>query len=474
MGLRIYNTLSRDKQDFSPAVPGRVRMYVCGPTVYDASHMGHARSAVVFDVVYRYLRAKGFDVTYVRNFTDIDDKIINRANALGISCEELSGRYIREFHEDMDALFVLRPNEEPKATEFVGPIVAMVEKLVQKGVAYAVDGDVYFSVEVFPGYGKLSGRSLSDMDAGARVEVDDRKKSPFDFALWKSAKPGEPSWESPWGPGRPGWHIECSAMSLTHLGETFDIHGGGQDLIFPHHENEIAQSEAVNGVPFVRFWMHNGFVNVNSEKMSKSLGNFFTIRQVLEKFHPEAVRLFLLSKHYRSPVDFSDAAMDEARAALDRLYTCRGRLETLFADQAPQAGNTEHLAKFMEAMDDDFNTAGALGALFEAVRQANRLLDEQAAGSATPELAGLFADTTKMGGILGLFNGKADDYFTAMKGLAAGSTGVDPARVEALIAERSKARKEKNFARADAIRKELSDMGVTIQDSPSGTTWKLG
>ncbi len=469
MPLLVYNTLTRRKEEFVPGEPGLVRMYVCGPTVYDSAHMGHARSAVVFDVVYRHLLASGFRVTYVRNFTDVDDKIIRRAAERGEDPKTLAERYIDEFHQDMDALGVLRPSFEPRATEFIGPIIEVVTELLKKGAAYVIDGDVYFRVEAFPDYGKLSGRKLADMEAGARVDVDERKESPFDFALWKSAKPGEPSWESPWGPGRPGWHIECSAMSRQQLGHGFDIHGGGSDLIFPHHENEIAQSEAAFGGSFVRYWIHNGFVNVNSEKMSKSLGNFFTVGEALKQYHPEAIRLFLLSKHYRGPVDFSDSAMNDAAAGLDRMYSCLLRAGEFLPGPLAD-GSSGYPERFREAMDDDFNTAAALGVLFEAVRQANRLMDEKGEPA---EIRGLALDIRAMGGLLGLFSQEPARYFETRKEAAAEKSSADTSVIEALIAECAAARKAKDFKAADAVRAKLKDMGVVIEDGPNGTTWKF-
>ena len=327
MSLRVFNTLNRKKEVFKPLDPGKVRMYVCGPTVYDSCHIGHARSVVVFDVIARYLKAIGYDVLYVRNFTDVDDKIIDKANQLGIDSKAVAERFIKEFYDDMDALNVERATIEPKATDHIIQIIQFIEKLIKGGFAYRVEGDVYFSVEKFEEYGKLSGRKLDEMEAGARVDINERKNNPFDFVLWKSAKPGEPFWESPWGKGRPGWHIECSVMSSEYLGVTFDIHGGGKDLCFPHHENEIAQSESISGEPFVKYWIHNGFVNINQEKMSKSLGNFLMIKDVLKTYHPEVVRLFLLSNHYRSPIDFTEKAMDEARRGLDKMYALLLRVD---------------------------------------------------------------------------------------------------------------------------------------------------
>ncbi|HEX2769405.1 MAG TPA: cysteine--tRNA ligase, partial [Geobacteraceae bacterium] len=394
MPLRVYNTLTAGKEEFVPLRPGKVGMYVCGVTVYDYSHIGHARANVVFDVICRYLRFLGYDVTYVRNYTDIDDKIINRANSEGVPFNEITERFIREFDHDMAELGLELPTFQPKATEHVADIIALVNSLIDKGHAYAAGGDVYFCVEKFATYLKLSRRNLEEMQAGARIEVGEKKRHPMDFALWKEAKPGEPFWESPWGKGRPGWHIECSAMSIRYLGETFDIHGGGKDLIFPHHENEIAQSEAATGHPFVRYWLHNGFVNINAEKMSKSLGNFFTIREVLERYDSEVLRFFLISAHYRSPLDFSDQNLTEAESGMERIYGALAGIDAVLAigEEAPGAGiNPDHLnvaerelldksdalpERFTEAMDDDFNTAQALGHIFDLVRCINRALDE--------------------------------------------------------------------------------------------------
>jgi cysteinyl-tRNA synthetase len=471
MALTIHNTLNRKKEPFEPAEPGHVRMYVCGPTVYDSAHIGHARSVVVFDVVYRYLLALGYKVTYVRNFTDVDDKIIARANALGTDSASVAERYIREFHEDMDALLVKRPTLEPKATEHIPQIIEVCRTLVEKGAAYEAGGDLFFRVESFPGYGRLSGRRLEDMEAGARVGVDARKENPHDFVLWKAAKPGEPSWDSPWGAGRPGWHIECSAMSKEHLGMFFDIHGGGQDLIFPHHENEIAQSEAAFGKTFVRFWMHNGFVNIDSEKMSKSLGNFLTLRGVLEAHHPEAVRLFLLSKHYRSPIDYTAQALEEAQTGLERAYAVLARMEEEGCREDMEcARNGPYWERFRAAMDDDFNTAAALGVLFDAARKANRLLDARIREAPLPECR----DILRMGEVLGLLGEKPSVFFARKKEDGAKKSGVDPAHIEALLQKRAEARKAKDFKSADAIRDELAALGVTIKDSPAGTTWSVG
>ncbi len=475
--LRIYNTLSGKKEVFEPVEPGRVRMYVCGPTVYDSCHIGHARSVVTFDVIVRYLKAKSFDVTYVRNFTDIDDKIINRANQSGVGYKELAEKYIKEFHEDMNSLNVNMPDEEPKATEHIEQIIKVIEKLIDNNFAYRINGDVYYSVEKFENYGKLSGRRLEDMEAGARVDIDKRKRSPFDFALWKSAKPQEPVWESPWGKGRPGWHIECSAMSAEYLGETFDIHGGGKDLIFPHHENEIAQSEGAFGKPFVRYWVHNGFVNINQEKMSKSLGNFLMIKDVIKSYHPEAVRLFLLSKHYRSPVDFTDKALDEASAGLDRIYALLERVDkkTGFVPEIKDESGY-YLKQFCEAMDDDFNTAAGIGILFDAVHNINRLLDENK-DSLSPKVKSKIEldrmDIIKMGGILGIINESPKIYFDKKRSRGLEKRSIDPALIEKMIKDRTDARKAKDWSMADQIRKELAEMNIIIEDRADGTVWKV-
>jgi len=478
MTIHIYNTLTRKKEIFEPLEPGKVKMYVCGPTVYDYCHIGHARSVVTFDVVARYFRDRGFELIYVRNFTDVDDKIIARANERGMDSRELSEEFIQEFYKDMDALNVKRADFEPKVTEFIEPIKDFVTMLIEKGKAYQIDGDVYYSVESFGEYGKLSGRKLEDMEAGARVDVDERKRNPFDFALWKSAKPGEPFWESPWGKGRPGWHIECSAMSSRLLGQTFDIHGGGKDLIFPHHENEIAQSEGAFGKPFARYWMHNGFVNINQEKMSKSLGNFLMIKDVLKSYHPEAIRLFLLSSHYRSPIDFTEKAMDEADSGLDKIYSLLERVETL-TGQTPgreSESDGESWKRFAEAMNDDFNTAKGIGVLFETVRNTNRILDENTI-SLSPEMRksvlSEHSDILKIGSILGILTESPQAYFEKkkMKGLA--DSSVDAALIDKMIQERKEARKTKNWAKADQIRKQLEEMNIVLEDRADGTFWKI-
>jgi cysteinyl-tRNA synthetase len=482
MALRLYNTLSGQKEEFQPLIPGQVGMYVCGVTVYDYCHLGHARANIVFDVVYRYLQYAGYRVTYVRNYTDVDDKIINRANERGISSKELAETFIRAFDEDMVALGLATPTHQPKATEFIPQIVALTEKLIARGLAYESAGDVYYSVDKFAGYLKLSKRTMEEMQAGARIAPGEQKRNPMDFALWKAAKPGEPSWESPWGPGRPGWHIECSAMSSTLLGDSFDIHGGGRDLIFPHHENEIAQSEGASGKPFVRYWLHNGFVNVNQEKMSKSLGNFFTIRDILAKYDAEVVRFFILTAHYRSPIDFADQQLDEAGQALSRCYEAldqAGRIVETTGDgeiPADLAEAVERLteldSRFREAMDDDFNTAQAIGYLFEGVRALNRLLAADNAAVHKAIAAGC-ATLLRLGGVLGLFGSVPAEWLARQAQRRLLECGLDATAIEALIAERQAARKNRDFARADQIRDDLAAQGVLLLDGPKGTDWKL-
>ncbi len=486
MALRVYNTLTGGKEEFKPLEPGKVKMYVCGVTVYDHCHMGHARAYVAFDMIYRYLQYAGYDVTYVRNYTDIDDKIINRANEQGIAWNDLAERFIGEFNKDMNALSIALPTHEPKATEHIPEIITIVQRLVDKGYAYPAHGDVYFRVNRFSDYLKLSKRHLEDMQAGARVEVDDRKEHPMDFALWKGSKPGEPAWESPWGAGRPGWHIECSAMSMKFLGETFDIHGGGKDLVFPHHENEIAQSEAANGVQFVKYWLHNGFVNINAEKMSKSLGNFFTIKEVLKKYDSEILRFFLLSAHYRSPIDFCDQNLNEAEAGMERIYTTLAAVAEALATPTDTGTDTEATAelrerltafnaKFREAMDDDFNTALAMAHLFDLVRSVNRLLAE--GGGATAAGRGLLAQVqatvADMAQVLGVFTSEPAAYLARIKARKASALAIAPEEIEALIVERAEARKNKNFKRSDEIRDELLAKDIMLLDSAQGTTWKV-
>ena len=478
MSIYLYNTLSRKKEIFETTEPNIVKMYVCGPTVYDASHIGHARSVVVFDVLVRYLRVRGFKVIYVRNFTDVDDKIINKAIQTGVSCKTIAEKYIQEFYEDMDALKVERATYEPRATDYIPQIIQMVQTLVDKGHAYPLNGDVYFSIERFSGYGKLSGRKLDDMEAGARVDVDIRKRNPFDFALWKASKTGEPEWDSPWGKGRPGWHIECSAMCSALLGETIDIHGGGMDLTFPHHENEIAQSEAIFGKMFVKYWIHNGFVNINSEKMSKSLGNFLLIKDVLKTYHPEVIRLFLLSSHYRSPIDFNDRVMNESRVALDKGYALLTRLKERFGEHPDLPKQTGDIWKrFCEVMDDDLNTAKGIGLIFESVRILNRLLDEPAETATNDFQQILFAawsDLRTIGQILGLFTETPEQYEEKRKLLGLQKIEVDSDWVEQLIADRSAARKSKNWQKADDIRKQIEAMNIILEDRPDMTLWRIG
>ncbi|WP_018411469.1 cysteine--tRNA ligase [Methyloversatilis thermotolerans] len=456
--LRIYNTVARDKQDFVPMEAGKVRMYVCGMTVYDYCHLGHARVMVVFDMVTRWLRASGYAVTYVRNITDIDDKIIKRAGENGESLRALTDRFIAAMHQDADALGVLRPDHEPRATEFVPQMQSLIQRLEARGLAYrASSGDVNYSVRKFAGYGRLSGKSLDELRAGERVDVADGKQDPLDFVLWKHAKPSEPDeakWASPWGDGRPGWHIECSAMSSELLGPRFDIHGGGADLQFPHHENEIAQSEGAHGHTFVNYWMHNGFVRVDDEKMSKSLGNFFTIREVLQKYDAEVVRFFILRAHYRSPLNYSDAHLDDARGALTRLYTT---LKNVPPASCPVEWSSPAGQRFKAAMDDDFNTPEAMAVLFELSNEANRTADAQVSG----ELQALAA-------VLGLLGRSPDDF---LKGRALAG-GLDDAQIEALIVQRAEAKKARDFAKADDVRERLKQQGIVLEDSAGGTTWR--
>ena len=475
MTLRIFNTMTGKKEIFEPLESGKVRMYVCGPTVYDACHIGHARSVVVFDVIARYLKAIGYQVTYVRNFTDVDDKIIDKAHQLDISA--VAEKYIREFYEDMGALNVERATIEPRATDHIKPMIQFIERLIEAGFAYRVDGDIYYSVEKFEEYGKLSGRKLEEMEAGARIDIDERKRNAFDFVLWKSAKPGEPNWESPWGKGRPGWHIECSAMSSQYLGETFDIHGGGKDLCFPHHENEIAQSESISKKPFVRYWIHNGFVNINHEKMSKSLGNFLMIKDVLKTYHPEVVRLFLLSNHYRSPIDFTQKAMEEAQTGLDKIYALLLRAgRNIEFEQLPNDAPGNGFQQFCEAMDDDFNSARSIGIIFEAVRTINRLLDRHEnnlSNQIRQTIRSGIADVLRIGNILGILLDPPAVYFDNKQQQILEQKAVDPAQIAKMVEERDAARKAKDWEKADQLRNQLAEMDVTIEDRPEGTVWKI-
>jgi len=480
MSLRVYNTMTAQKEEFRPLVPGKVGMYVCGVTVYDYCHIGHARANIVFDVIYRYLQFAGFETTYVRNYTDVDDKIINRANERHISSKDLAEEFITAFDQDMDALGLLRPTHEPRATEYIAEIIGICEKLIDKGLAYASGGDVYYSVDKFPSYLKLSKRNMEEMQAGARIAPGEQKRNPMDFALWKAAKPGEPSWESPWGPGRPGWHIECSAMSSSLLGDTFDIHGGGRDLIFPHHENEIAQSEGASGKPFAKYWIHNGFVNVNQEKMSKSLGNFFTIRDILQTYDPEVVRFFILTSHYRSPIDFSDQNLLEAQSGLRRFYEALDLAETVLAAIPKEAENSDEGAqleeKFRAAMDDDFNTALAIAHLFEGVRTMNRLIATKKfakKADLVAQVRDLHATILRLGEVLGIFLSAPAAWLEKVKMAGLERLDITAEEIDAYIEERLAARKEKDFARSDEIRDELEKRGIVLLDSREGTTWKL-
>ena len=460
--MQIYNTMTRKKEELVTLVPGEVSMYVCGPTVYNFFHIGNARPFVVFDTLRRYLEYRGYKVKFIQNFTDIDDKLIRKANEEGITVPEVAERYIKEYYTDADALSVERATCNPRATEHIPQIIALVETLIEKGHAYpAENGDVYFSVRSFPGYGKLSGQSIEDLESGARIDPTDVKRDPLDFALWKGAKPGEPAWDCPWGKGRPGWHIECSAMSMELLGPTFDIHAGGQDLVFPHHENEIAQSEAATGKPFARYWMHNGYINVNNQKMSKSLGNFLLVREIGKEFVLEAVRLFLLGAHYRNPVNFSRDLVEQSNAGLIRIRTARERLAeakegpATDADAAFIASLDEYKGKFCEAMDDDLNTADAIGVLFDYARAVNTFVSEPRSKEALDKAAALFDDFTR---VLGILQHQKTDEF--------------PAEALALLEERAVVRKAKDWARADAIRDELKAMGFAVEDSKDGAKLK--
>jgi cysteinyl-tRNA synthetase len=462
--IQLYNSLTKQKETLRPIIPGQVRMYVCGMTVYDFCHLGHARVMVAFDALVRYLRSLGLAVSYVRNITDIDDKIIQRANERGEPFHQLTERFISAMHEDSGALGVLPPDEEPRATGHIDEIVAMIARLIEKGHAYvAGNGDVYYDVSSFPGYGRLSGKKVDELRSGARVEVDEAKDDPLDFALWKAAKPGEPSWPSPWGPGRPGWHIECSAMSTTCLGNHFDIHGGGMDLMFPHHENEIAQSEGATGEPFVNLWLHNGFVRVDDEKMSKSLGNFFTVREVLARYPAEAVRYFMLTAQYRSPLNYTEQHLDQARAALVRLYTALRGAPTASAEP-----ESEYLARFHAAMDDDLNTPEALAVLFDLARELNRSREE-----ANPRAVVLAATLRHVGGVLGLLQQDPDAFLRELP-TAEASAGLSSEQIETFITERTAARARKDWKEADRIRKALADQGVVLEDGAGGTTWRRG
>ena len=490
--MQLYNTLSRRKEAFKPLTPGKVGFYACGVTVYDDTHLGHARSGVVFEVLVRYLRRQGLTVNWVRNFTDIDDKIIRRAQETGTSWQDVAERYIDSFREDSAALGLDPAPLEPRATEHLPQIIDLIRRLEERGFAYRGAADVYFRVRSFPGYGKLSGQNLDDMRAGARIEVDPNKEDPLDFVLWKSSKPGEPAWPSPWGAGRPGWHIECSAMSMHYLGETFDLHGGGQDLIFPHHENELAQSEAATGQPFVRCWLHHGLLTLNQEKMSKSLGNFFTIKEVLARFPAEVVRFFLINGQYRSPLDFSDAALAEAEAALLRLYTCLAKAQDILRrhPQVPNPSTTvsAHLERlsgeeydriskietqFEAALADDLNTAQALGHLFDAVRLTNRLLEQPSGEPAYLQfIGGICQKVADLGYVLNLLQDDPAEMVRSLRQKAV-DLKITPEEIARLIDERLQARNRKDWARADTIRKTLAAMEIVLEDTPQGTIWRV-
>ncbi len=477
MALRLYNTLSGKKEEFEPLSEGEVRMYVCGPTVYSLSHIGHARSAVSFDVVYRYLKYLGYEVNYTRNYTDVDDKIIQRANEEGIDSVELAEKYITAYDEDMDALGIELPTNRPRATETIETMVGIIGALIDRGKAYTAGGNVFYRVRAFEGYGKLSGKNIEELESGARVDVDERKEDPLDFALWKESKPGEPSWSSPWGKGRPGWHIECSAMCLKWLGITIDIHGGGKDLIFPHHENEIAQSEAASGKQFAKYWLHNGFVNIDSEKMSKSIGNILNIRDVLSEHTAESIRLFLLSSHYRSPIEYGPDTLRESEAKAERFYRTVDRIKKEHpevGESAPETGEIKKRIKpIKEAMDDDFNTAAAIGRIFDEAGKANRLMDAAKSSGLSEdsarELALINAVFKEAGKFLGLFASEPEDYFEEVKSRAS----ISADEVESLIEERNEARASKDFERADNIRNKLTAMGVVLEDTPDGTIWRV-
>ena len=462
--MKIYNTLTRQKEEFVPLVPGEVKMYSCGPTVYNYFHIGNARPFIIFDTMRKYLEYNGLKVTFVQNFTDIDDKMINKANDEGITVKELGERFIEEYFKDADSLGISRASVHPKATENIDSIINIVKKLEDNGYAYNVDGDVYFSTKKFDEYGKLSHQPLDELEAGARINVNESKDDPMDFALWKKQKPGEPAWESPWGLGRPGWHIECSAMANKYLGETIDIHSGGQDLIFPHHENEIAQSECANCKPFARYWMHNGYINVDNKKMSKSLGNFFTVRDVLKEFDGEVIRFFMLSAHYRSPINFSKDLIEQAKTGLERLYTCISNLE--FLKQNSQNGELSDKVKemtdkykkaFCEAMDDDLNTGLAIAALFDLVRDINTDFTSTSVQS-IEDIDACINLLKELGGVLGILQNTETE-------------SIDD-EIEELIAKRQEARKNKNFALADEIRDNLKAQGIVLEDTPNGVKWK--
>ncbi len=487
MTIRIHNTLSGNKEDLQTIEPGHVKLYVCGITSYDYCHIGHARSALAFDMIVRYLKYRGYKVTYVRNFTDIDDKIIARAHEQATTSEELANRFIDEFYTDMDNLGVDRPDLEPKATEHIGEMTDLIAELIDRGMAYQSGTDVYYIVDSFPQYGKLSKRNIDDMRAGARISVNEKKKNPMDFVLWKGSKPGEPTWNSPWGPGRPGWHIECSAMSRKYLGETFDIHGGGQDLIFPHHENEIAQSEGANCKQFVNTWIHHGFVTIRDEKMSKSLGNFLTIRDILSHYHPEILRFFIFSTHYRNPLDFSESAMQDAAAGLERLYECVAAVDAIDPDCGEKDGKSvlsdrdikrikDLEPRFQQAMDNDFNTAQAQGIFFDTIKTVNRIRKDITNAPSADDIQFLKNSCTilkKLAYVMGLLREEALQFLSVRREKLIADSDIDTVAIEALIAERYQCRLDKNWSRSDEIRDKLLDLKIELKDGPDGTTWSI-
>ena len=464
--IKVYNTLNKKKEEFIPLTPGEVKMYVCGPTVYNFFHIGNGRTFIVFDTIRRYFEYRGFKVDFVQNFTDIDDKMIKKANEEGTTVKKIGDTYIKEYYQDADALNIERATVNPRATEFIGEIIKFVKGLVDKGYAYEVDGDVYFSTKKFEGYGKLSGQNIEDLQSGARISVDERKKDPMDFAIWKAQKPGEPAWNSPWGMGRPGWHIECSCMAKKLLGETIDIHAGGSDLKFPHHENEIAQSEALTGEPFARYWLHSAFVNVNNEKMSKSLNNFFTAREILERYDADVIRFLMLSAHYRQQLNFSEDLLESAKASVERIYNAIGNLENLIDEVSREEMNEEERAyleslnkykeKYIEKMDDDFNTADAITAIFDLIKDTNTNITIDSSKELAKKALELIRE---LGAPLGMFQKS--------------TKGNLEEEIEALIAERQQARKDRDFALADKIRDELEDRGIVLEDTPQGVRWKM-
>ena len=464
--IKVYNTLNKKKEEFIPLTPGEVKMYVCGPTVYNFFHIGNGRTFIVFDTIRRYFEYRGFKVDFVQNFTDIDDKMIKKANEEGTTVKKIGDTYVKEYYQDADALNIERATVNPRATEFIGEIIKFVKGLVDKGYAYEVDGDVYFSTKKFEGYGKLSGQNIEDLQSGARISVDERKKDPMDFAIWKAQKPGEPAWNSPWGMGRPGWHIECSCMAKKLLGETIDIHAGGSDLKFPHHENEIAQSEALTGEPFARYWVHSAFVNVNNEKMSKSLNNFFTAREILERYDADVIRFLMLSAHYRQQLNFSEDLLESAKASVERIYNAIGNLENLIDEVSIEEMNEEEKAyleslnkykeKYIEKMDDDFNTADAITAIFDLIKDTNTNITIDSSKELAQKALELIRE---LGAPLGMFQKS--------------TKGNLEEEIEALIAKRQQARKDRDFALADKIRDELKDRGIVLEDTPQGVRWKM-